>query len=81
MLINEITTQSLHYKDEVVGAHSGQRDSRLTLKNDDKAVGYIEYTVLEKQPSINMIEVFEKGRGYGTRLVKRLQAMFSKIID
>lgn len=64
------------FTNEVTSIHSGQVDSRLSLIYDNETVGYVDYTIYEGMPSINMIEVFDKGKKYGSRLIKKLQSMY-----
>lgn len=66
----------INFTDEVISVHSGQVDSRLSLIYDGETVGYVDYSIYEGEPSINMIEVFHKGNRYGTHLIKKLQSMY-----
>lgn len=72
----KISETQYKFNDEMIGAHSGQLDMRLSLKFNGEEVGYIDYVVFEGVPSISMIEVTEKGKSYGTLLVKKLQEMY-----
>lgn len=56
--------------------HHGQTDIRMSAKLDSVTLGYIDYSVYQGVPHINMIQVHQKRQGIGTELVKQLQRDF-----
>lgn len=61
------------FREECRGAYSGQSDLTLFAEVDGRVVGWIDYSIFRGVPSIQMIEVVERRRGYGTALVCELQ--------
>lgn len=63
------------------GYHDGQNDLTLHAYDGDEPVGHIDYAVWNDQPSVQMIHVPEdkRRRGYGTALVRRLQAEYPDV--
>ena len=61
--------------DEVTGIYGDEFYKKMTLYSGDEQLGYIEYSVVDDEPYIQMIQVPENQRrkGYATELVKRLQ--------
>jgi len=59
------------------GHHHGQTDCSILLKDGGRVVGYVDYSVYEAVPHIQMIEVSEgqRRRGYATRMLSELQSL------
>ncbi len=72
----KVSDTQYHFKDEMMGSHSGQIDMHLSLHVDGSKVGYIDYTIFHGVPEISMIEVYDKGKSYGKALVKKLQSLY-----
>lgn len=66
--------------DECTGAYSGQSDHRLIAlrKSDGVQVGFIEYAVYRREPSISMIRVDpgSERQGVATGMLRALQAAY-----
>ncbi len=64
--------------DECVGAHHGQLDMVMTAYKGETPVGFINYSIYEDVPHINMIEVMpsQRRQGIATRLLQNLQAQY-----
>lgn len=60
------------------GTHHGQSDFTLTLHECDATVGHLDYSVYLGVPEIQYVVVLpaHRRRGYGTELVRALQAEF-----
>lgn len=69
-------TESTHIRSDVTGSHHGQIDFTLYIEEGGRVLGKLDAVEYNKQPSINMIEVYEKGKGYGKQLVKYLQSLY-----
>lgn len=72
----KVSDTQFKFHDEMINAHSGQIDMRLSLEKDGTEVAHLDYTVYEGVPSISMIEVKEKRKSYGSALVKKLQSLY-----
>lgn len=61
----------------VRGCHHGQMDCILAVMQGGQQLAYLDYSVFEDIPHIQMIETLsEQRRGYASRLVRELQAKF-----
>lgn len=75
----EFSTPNLSFSIHSKDYHHGQMDMQLITEVDGKFAGYINYSIYEKQPSIQMIHVedeFRKRLGIGKAMVKHLQKQF-----
>ena len=61
------------YKKEEGKIFSPSKESTMTILLGDKPIGLIDLGGIEKGLHIFMLEVFEKGRGYGKIIVQELQ--------
>jgi len=62
------------YKKEEGKIFSPSKESTMTILLGDKPIGLIDLEAIEKGFfHILMLEVFEKGRGYGKKIVQDLQ--------
>lgn len=62
------------YKKEEDKIYSPTKENTMTIILDDKAIGLIDLEVIKEGFfHIYMFEVFEKGRGYGKKIVQELQ--------
>ena len=75
---NEALNQGDGFRTESRGYLSGQTDHTLTLREGGREVGAVDYSVYGGKPAIQMIRVpeSERRKGYGRRLVQRLQTEF-----
>jgi len=69
---------TISFYDESKGYSHGQSDMILRMYVDKKEVGTIDYTVYNKEVSIKYIDVQDRRKGYGSKLVLRLQSMYPK---
>ena len=62
------------YKKEEGKIFSPSKENTMTILLDNKPIGLIDLEAIEKGFfHILMLEVFEKGRGYGKKIVQELQ--------
>jgi hypothetical protein len=71
-----LEVMSLTFHDEHRNHHHGQSDQTLRAFVGDRCVGWIDYSVYQGEPSVQMIEVVDQRRGYGSALIRKLQSMF-----
>ena len=74
-----IFSESISYKDTSRGAYSGQIDMTLSAFDNGVEIGYIDYSVYQGEPHVQMIKVKDRRKGYGRALIKKLQSMFPGI--
>lgn len=69
---------NLKIDDSVTDVAGDEFYKKMTLFDGEKPVGYIDYSVYDDKPYIQMIKVIdgEKRKGYGTQLVKNLQKQY-----
>ena len=73
-LIKEQTPIDIEFTSDVYGAHHGQTDHLLNAVVNENIVGYLDYSIFEDAPYINMIEVSKDARGQsiGVKLIQKL---------
>jgi GNAT superfamily N-acetyltransferase len=74
---SDISNQ-LEFRDESYGYYGGQSNMYLYAQFLGDTVGYIDYSIYENKPHINMIKVEKeyRGRGIGEALINKLAAEF-----
>lgn len=60
------------FEEDSRGYHHGQNDMTMYMYLDDKMLAKVDYSVYENEVSIQFIESFVKGKGYGQELMKQL---------
>ena len=67
--------ESLEFYTSVKDSYGDELHCRLTASEDGKTVGYIDFSVYNEQPYIQMIQVKEpyRRKGYATQMIKQLQ--------
>lgn len=73
---NITESKNIRITRSVTGHHNGQTDMRMSALSDAGTLGYIDYSIYQGVPHINMIQVHQKRQGIGTELVKELQRDF-----
>lgn len=58
------------------GFHHDQSDERLYIEDGDRLIAYVDYSVYQGQPSIQMIKSSVSRKGYARNLILKLQSMF-----
>lgn len=73
--------EDLSFRTESRGAGHGQVDLTLFAQRGDVVVGRVDYSVYNRTPAIQIVEVEEDHRrkGYGTALIKQLQREFAGV--
>ena len=76
--IENESRKNIGFDDTVRDVNGDESFKNLTLYADNKPVGYIDYSVYDDKPYIEMIKVLdgEKRKGYGTELIKQLQRQY-----
>jgi hypothetical protein len=76
--IENESRKNIGFDDTVRDVNGDELFKNLTLYADNKPVGYIDYSVYDDKPYIEMIKVLdgEKRKGYGTELIKQLQRQY-----
>lgn len=69
-------SSNITFEDSHVQQAYGQDDYMLKMLVDGEVVGYVSYTIFEGEVSVNMIKVFEAGKGYGKPLLQQLQRQY-----
>lgn len=67
--------------EELLDAHHGQIDMRMTAYKGEESVGYLQYSLYEDVPSIMNMETLSPYRrqGIATRLLRQLQAQYPAV--
>lgn len=78
MRIRQIA-ESARIRTDIHGYHNGQTDFTLYIEENGKVLGKLDASEFEGVPSIHMIEVYDKGKGYGKKLVQELQSMYPSV--
>ena len=67
----KLVFESLKLTDEMRDYHSGQSYHSATISDDDKLIGYADYSIYDNELSIDMIEIEPEFRrqGYGKKLM------------
>lgn len=56
--------------------HHGQSDARMDMYLNDTAVAFAQYSKYKDKIQVNYIESIDKGKGYGTELMKELARLY-----
>lgn len=74
----KLLNENIEFKEEMRGYHNGQSDLTLSIHHNGEPVGYIDYSVYQDVPHIQMVMVAkeQRGKGYGKALIRKLQSMF-----
>jgi 8-oxo-dGTP pyrophosphatase MutT (NUDIX family)/ribosomal protein S18 acetylase RimI-like enzyme len=76
--LKKIATAQIIFREENTGYHHGQSDNVLRAEIGGAVVGYVQYSVFEDRPHVQMLKVSPENtrKGYGTALLKELQRKF-----
>lgn len=70
--------ESLDYYTSVKDSYGDELHCRMTVSEDGKDIGYLDFSVYEDTPYIQMINVKEpyRRKGYATKMIKQLQKQY-----
>lgn len=70
------SADGITFENDHLGSGYGQHDYILRLKAHGEQKGWVTYSVFDGTPSIKMLEVADRRKGYATRLMLELQTLF-----
>jgi hypothetical protein len=76
MRISDFQNYKISFQEEMHSFQHGQKDLSLNAFVNNEKVGYIDYSEYDGTPAIKYIEVFDKNKGIGKALIKKLQTMY-----